>query len=393
MRSRRPMRVVRSSPWVLPLATVGVLGGVAAMAGCPRSGASAPREASALRQLRGACVRLGPLVGEHPLYPEVSELTSYLGAEETADLRAAKAFLASPLGRSLEPPDATRPLPSLSRRQADADAKLEAGLTEATELLEPWPQPGLSRIRRRLTAQHDRDLQQRRGEEALEAVRVQMRAIEDRKGRLAELRQRAASDDEAEAARAVDEQVRLWREVAAEAEAAKRDADERLRALEDEYDRTLVDALAKLAETADRDRRQQLAALEHTGAAVRGKQPAAAAAAMAPVDPAANATDAPAAPPTESVSQLMEHIQRAQRAAWERRRVRLAAVRSRLLGLIAEDTRNAARAIAVSNGIEVHFDCMADRDMPDATEEFRPLLRDHWAARAPRSGRVALATQ
>lgn len=341
------------------------------------------------------CVRVGPLVGEHPLYVEVAELTSYLGAAESADLKAAKAFLASPLGRSLAPPRrVARPALALSRWEAKADAELDARLEEARQLLEDWPRPELSRTRRRLRAQHDRDLQQRHGEEALAAVRAEMRALEERKGLLAELRQLAASDDQAEAARAVDRQVRLWREVAAEAEAAKRAGDERLQALEREHDNRRTAAMAELANAADEDRRQQGTALEDAGVVVREAIEPAANAAMVEVDAAENSTDTPPAPDTAGVADLVEAIERTHRAAWERRRGRLVAARSRLLGRIDQDTRNAVKAIAVSNGIEVHLDWVDDRDLPDATEEFRALLRDYWAARAPRrSQEVAVATR
>ena len=35
------------------------------------------------------------------------------------------------------------------------------------------------------------------------------------------------------------------------------------------------------------------------------------------------------------------------------------------------------------NGIEVRFVATADEEIPDATEQFRSLLRDYWAARRP----------
>ncbi len=340
-------------------------------------------------------MRVGPLVGEHPLYAEVWKLTADLGVEETADLRAAKDFLESPLGLSLWAPQSDeRPAPVLSGWEAKANAEREARLEEARQLLESWPRPELSRTRRRLTADRERELRLRSGEAALDAVRAEMRALEERKGRLAELRQAAASDDEAEAALAVDRQVELWREVAAEGEAARRRADEELRALEREYESELARTATKLSDAADEDREQQRRALREGGTTVREAIGPAANRAMSEVDPAANATDAPPPPETESVSELMKHIEHARRAAWERQRERLAAARSRLLRRIDEDTRNAVKAIAVSNGIEVHFDCVDDHELPDATEEFRALLRDHWAARAPRrSQEVALATQ
>ena len=111
-------------------------------------------------------------------------------------------------------------------------------------------------------------------------------------------------------------------------------------------------------------------------------------------EPAPNATETPRAPETKAVSELIAEVERAHRAAWERRRVRLAAARGRLLQRIAQDTRNAVKAIAARNGIEVRLDCMNEPALPDATEELRVLLRNHWAGRpAMRSQEVALATQ
>jgi len=366
------------------------------VAGCARSAASRQREAEVTGARRVVAVRIGPLVGEHPLYPTVLELTSHLGATETADLRAAKAFLTSDLGRALAPPPSSpeRPFPALTRWEAAANADLAARTQEAEQLLDSWPRPELSRTRDRLAGEADDRLRDARNTAALEAVRAEMRAIEKRKGLLAELRQLAASADEAEAARAIDEQVRLWREVAAEAEATRREGDMRLRELGRAHERELAQALAALDAAADEDRQRHKARLSGSGTPVREAVGPAAEAAMTRPEPAPNATETPRAPETKAVSELIAEVERAHRAAWERRRVRLAAARGRLLQRIAQDTRNAVKAIAARNGIEVRLDCMNEPALPDATEELRVLLRNHWAGRpAMRSQEVALATQ
>ncbi len=366
-----------------------------AVAGCSKSGASSKAEPLARRLPRRVSVRVGPLVGEHPLYPEVTELTSYLGAAETADLKRVKAFLTSPLGRALAPPrSVAEPGTPPARWESRADAELAARLSEAEGLLASWPQPELARTKRRLTAEADDALRERRGRAAIEAVRAEMRAIEERKGLLAELRQRAASDDQAQAADAIDRQVALWREIAAQTEAVRREADQELRLLERDYDRRLAEATAQIADAADADRDRQLGELAGEGTDVRAAVGPAAAAAIDEVEPAANATEAPAPPQTSGVAELVQDIGSAHQAAWERRRGRIAAARSKLLQRIAHDTRNAVRAIAISNGIEVCFDCVDDPDLPDVTEDFRALLRDQWAARAATvSQQVATAAQ
>ena len=115
---------------------------------------------------------------------------------------------------------------------------------------------------------------------------------------------------------------------------------------------------------------------------------------MARPEPAPNATETPRAPEAKAVSELIAEVERAHQAAWERRRIRLAAARGRLLQRIAQDTRTAVKAIAARNGIEVRLDCMDEPALADATEEFRVLLRDHWAGRpAVRGQEVAIATQ
>jgi hypothetical protein len=372
-----------------------MLSGIAGVAGCSKSGASSKAESLARRLPRRISVRIGPLVSEHPLYPEVTELTSFLAAAETADLERVKAFLASPLGRSLAPPrSVAEPGTPPARWASKADAELAARLSEAEGLLGSWPRPELARTRRRMTAEADDALRDRRGQAAMEAVRAEMWAIEERKGLLAELRQRAASDDQAQIADAMDRQVELWREIAAQAEAVRREADQELRLLERDYDGRLAEATAQIAEAADADRDRQLGGLAEEGTAVRALVGPAAEAAIDEVEPTTNATEAPAPPQTSGVTELVHGIESAHQAAWERRRGRLAAARSRLLQRIADDTRNAVRAVAVPNGIEVCFDCVDHQDLPDVTEEFRALLRDHWAARAATvSQQAATATQ
>ena len=85
----------------------------------------------------------------------------------------------------------------------------------------------------------------------------------------------------------------------------------------------------------------------------------------------------------QPLSDLAEEIRAAQASARERSRERLTAARTRLLRQMAEGTHRGVRAVAAQEALEVRHVARADEHIPDATEEFRQLLRDYWAAQRP----------
>lgn len=372
MRSHRPRRAGSRKAGAAAAAALAL----AAVGGCARSARTTELPGVPVGQ--PVFVRLGPLISEHPLYPEVAELSRALEGRPTTDLRPITDFMVGPLGRVLAGP-VEPALPAAGRlvaQGAEADAALAQDLANAGQLLASWPQTeevgpegGLAR-----------KVEEARDDLALRVARAQRAAVEERAGELAELRYQATSPDAAEAARAIERQAAVWREIGAKVDTARRQADEELRQKRQEADRKLLEGTrAMLASVAARQA-SHLQKLEDSGGAVRAGQRGAANAAVRPIAPGSDLRETPAPPRTDEFAALLRAIEGDQRVAWEQRRARLAAVRSELLDRVARNTVNAIRSVAVQTGVAVRFDAPPGQGLPDATESFRLPLRRYWAA-------------
>jgi len=329
-----------------------------------------------------ALVRIGPLVSEHPLYPEVAELSRALEERPKADVKSITEFMVGPLGRAPAVP-AEGALPAVGRfaaQEAEADAALAQDLENARQLLASWPQTEATGPDGRLSRRVEEELQSASDGLALRVVRAQRAAVEERAGELAELRYQAASPDAAEAARAVERQAAIWREIGAEGDAVRRQADEELRQKRRETDRKLQEGTRAMLASVEERQATHLRQLEESGGAVRAGQREAANAAVRAVEPGSDRRETPPPPSTDEFAALLRAIESEQRAAWERRRARLAAARSELLDRVARNTVNAIRSVALQAGVAVRFDAPPGQDLPDATESFRLPLRRYWAA-------------
>lgn len=354
-------------------------------AGCSKSKARAeepPEEPKAEVVL----VRLGPLTSEHPLYDRYTDLAArQTRLDAPPEMRELTEFLRRPLGRDLRAlggPEITLP-GALATWEGEADARLQAGLDEAEALLVEWPQPRDRKAERWVeqeAAQAELDI---RNQAALDVVRAEAKALERRTGELAELRQIVETGAPEEAAAAADREARIWRDVAAEADAVRRQADADVARVRQEYRERVTaddeDRAARVAAT----RATHKALLEGSAGAARRGLPAGVEAAMRPVEPAGNLTETPATADAEGAVGLAEEMRLAQSEALERRRTKLLGARQRLLRQMADGTRLAVRAVAARNDVDVRFVEAPDDDVPDATEQFRSLLRDYWAARRP----------
>jgi hypothetical protein len=214
----------------------------------------------------------------------------------------------------------------------------------------------------------------------MERLRIEVGEIERRRDELMELRRLAASEDREEAARALDRQAALWRGITAQVEAAQREAEAKLRELREAGEIAMDEALEAEQRRAEAERAAHLKGLTEAGEVVRERQSEGVAAATAAVKPPADAQEVPPPPDTTELTALLDRIEAAQRAARERRTNRLVDARTRLLREIALNTQSAVRAVALRNGLDVRFGPETDPALRDATEDFRPLLREYWAA-------------
>jgi len=356
----------------------------AVLTGCSRSGAVTGRAGP-------EAVRVYPaqLMSEHPLYREVTELSARIAAVNAPpDLREMRALMSRPLGRQLlRPPRVQEPdRLRLTAWEAQTDAQLAAEVQEAEESLGFWSEADLSKREARLSREVADAVRQEQNEAELARLRTEIGEIERRQGELDELRRLAISEDQEVAARAVERQAALWAEIAAKAEAVQREADARLRELRESGEADMRKALAEARTRAEAERAAHAKQLRDAGAQVRERLPEGVQAAATPITPTEDAQSVPPAPATTELTALVGEIEAAQRAARERRLNRLVAARGRLLREIALSTQSAVRAVAIRNGLDVRFGPDTDPGLRDATEDFRPLLRDYWAARPAISG-------
>jgi hypothetical protein len=327
-------------------------------------------------------VRLGALVSEHPLYPEVVALTRRAEQSPQANLKPVTDFMTSPLGRVLSaPPEPlTAGEPLIAAWETEADEALAQELAKTAELLASWPAPEEFERTGRESRQIGDEVRTFANDLALSIARTEMAAIEERKGELAELRQKATSKDAEEAARAVEREAEIWRQIRAEVEAVRREVDESLAEKRQEAERRLQAAAGAMRVSAQGGRETHLKELRESGAPIRAAQKAAVAAATRPVAPAADLTATPPAPNVDQFAALLRDIDREQRLAWQRRRARLAAARDQLLARVVQNTRNAVRAVAAQTGTTVRFSAPPGESLSDATESFRSSLRSYWSA-------------
>ncbi len=366
------------------MAVAAVLSTTAWISGCTKSRAEVAEVT--LPETEVVLVRTGPLTGEHPLYPDYREL----GAQQmhhaaSARIQALEAFMTSPLGRSL-----ARPAQPVFRRpevltlwEERANIRLATRIEQADGLLEQWPHPGDVKAMRRVEQAGTAELREAQNEASLARMRAETEAVRRRAGELAELRLMADSDDTDEAAYAADRQAQVWREIEAEVAEVVRESADELAQLRSDYEERLVKAKVDHTEDDEAEQTARAEALLESGSAARERQGAGLDAAAATVEPGENLTDTPPPPDTGDVSELISQAEAAQQAAQARRQVRLQDARARLLEEIGKGTNRAVRAVAAMNGIEVRFVATADEEIPDATEQFRSLLRDYWAARRP----------
>jgi len=381
--SRRRAAPTRRPVWALPACLAPVT--LTVLAGCSRSGAV--MEEPTAREV--VVVYVAQLMAEHPLYPTAARLSARIAAlTAPPDLRALGGLAGEPLRRRpLGPPKIEAPVPgALTMWEAQADAALAAQVQEAEESLGAWPHPELGKTETRLRRQTADALRQAQNQAEIERLRVEVGEIRRRRDELAELRQLAASEDREEAARALDRQAALWREIDARVRATQRQAEARLRELRETGEAEMTEALAAAREHAETERAAHLRGLREAGEAAREQQPEAVESATVAVEPATSARDVPPPPDTTELTALLDDIEAAQRAAQQRRVSRLVTARTRLLREVALSTQSAVRAVAVRNGLDVSLEPETGQALRDATEELRPLLREYWAARPAISG-------
>jgi len=377
--SRRRAAPIRRAAWGATSLFVGALA-LAALDGCSKSSAVTDGEGRA----DTVVVYVARLVSEHPLHAEVARLSARIAAMTVPrELR-----LGDPLGQPVFGPPRS-PVSGFARFgswQSEADTALAQRVQEAEERLGLWPEPGLRKAQERLAREADDEVRDAQNEAELARMQAELRAIERHKEELAELRDRAASRDRAEAARAIERQAEVWRQIDTEVQTVQREAEARVEELRSAGESQMAEALQAARVRAEAARAAHRAELEHTGDDVRSRQPAAVAAANRQVEPAAGFGETPRPPDTRSLEALLQEIETAQRAARERRIAGLVATRGRLLREIAVSTRAAVQAVAIGNGIDVCFPPEAGAELRDATEDFRPLLREYWAARPAVAG-------
>jgi len=263
-----------------------------------------------------------------------------------------------------------------------ANIRLATRVEEANGLLAQWPHPAGTKALRRVEEAGADEIREVRNEASLARMRAETDAVRRRAGELAELRLMAESDDTDEAAYAADRQAQIWREIEAEVAEVARGSADRLADVESTYEQRRAGATEDHTAQDEAEQLARAEALLESGGAVRERQGAGLDAALVTVEPGENLADTPPPPDTGNVAELISQAEAAQQAAQARRQARLQDARARLLREIGEGTNRAVRAVAARNGIEVKF-VAADEEISDATEQFRSLLRDYWAARRP----------
>jgi hypothetical protein len=259
-------------------------------------------------------VRVGPLVAEHPLYPEVLRLTRLLEQRRGPNLEPAAQFMAAPLDRVFAtlPEPGPAPQAQLGDWQAEADAGLAASLEEAGRILASIPPPEGPATGTERAREAQDEMRQAESDALLRIARAEMRAIEERRGDLAEIRGRQASEEAAEAARALDREAEVWREIEARVAATRRQADEELRALRAEVEKRLGESAQAMQAVAEQDRESHLERLRRSGEEVRMAQQPAVAAATRGLSPDDGGSDLPAPPATGRFVALLRTVERAQ---------------------------------------------------------------------------------
>jgi hypothetical protein len=357
------------------------------VSGCSRSSAVTERP----REPEAVVVYYAQLMGEHPLYPEVANLSARIAAlTAPPDLRAVRALAANPLSQRLlgAPRVTVAALGPLAAWQTNADAALAAHVQEAEEYVGSWPQPSLQKTEARLSREAADEVRRAQNEAEVARMRAETRAIEAHRDELVRLRQAAAGEDREQASRAVDREVEVWQEIGAETEALQRDAETKLEELRAAGETEMYEAVEAARDRAEAERAEHLRRLQRGGEGVRGGQPAAVQAVTTAVAPAENVRDVPLPPDTDQLTVLLDEIEAAQRAAHNRRVDRLVEARGRLLRSIALGTQAAVRAVALRNGLDVRFTPETGQNLRDATDDFRPLLQEYWAARPAVGGTV-----
>jgi hypothetical protein len=319
----------------------------------------------------------------------VAELSARIAAVNAPpDLREMRALMSRPLGRQLLPPprvqepDRVR----LTAWEAQVDAQLAAEVQEAEESFGSWSEADLGRRAARLSREAADAARDAQNEAELKRLRTEIGEIEHRQREFDQLRELAASEDRETAARAVEQQAALWREIGARTEAVEREADARLRELRASSDADMRKAMAEARTRAEAERAAHVAQLKTDGAEVRERLTDGVGSATTPTTPAQDVQTVPAAPATADLAALIAEVEAAQRTARERRLARLVEARGRLLREIALSTQNAVQAVAIRNGVDVRCGPEMDPGLRDATEDFRSLLREYWAARPAISG-------
>ena len=382
MRRRRRAEAIRRPLWAVVLCLAFCAPG--ALTGCSRSSAvTGPPEPEAV------VVYPAQLVSGHPLYPEVAELSARIAAiSAPPDLREMRALMSSPLGRRLlRPPRVQQPdRVRFTAWEAQSDAQLAADVQEAEESLGSWPDAELTKMEGRLSRAAADALREAENEAELARLRTEIGEIERHQRQFDELRRLAASEDREEAARAVERQAALWKEIGARVAAVEREADLRLRELRESGEADVREALREARDRAEADRAAHVRQLRDAGGEARERLPEAVDSATIPIAPAEDAQAVPPAPSTSELTALVGEVEAALRAARERRIKRLVAARGRLLREIALSTQSAVQAVAIRNGVDVHLEPDADAALRDATEDFRPLLREYWATRPAIAG-------
>jgi hypothetical protein len=352
---------------------------VSALAGCSRSSTVPDDEAAP----EPVVVYSARLMSEHPLYPEAQRLTARIGElSAPADVRAQRALLAEPLRERLlgPPPVAPVSLGAFGDWEAAADRELAQSLRDVEQTLAAWPATEAAKTQPRLERQAAEAVRQAESKAAAAREQAEWRAIDRHRAELQRLFVQAQSADRGEARKAVERQARIWREIAVEVEAARREAEADLQALRAEGARAMAAAVEEAARRTSEEQASHLADLERAREPLAGLAEAVGRA-VQPVEPAANAREVPPAPDTDDLGALLGRIEAAQREARKRQMNRLIAARDRLLRDIALNAQAAVQATAIRTGADVRFAPEADAELRDATEEFRPLLRDYWAAR------------
>ena len=367
------------------LAASGTLLALMVLAGCSRSTTAMEERV----EPEAVVVYSAQLLSEHPLYPQVTELSARItGVTAPPDLRAARALLKDPLReRLLSPPRVEEAsFASLTGWEARADAALAARVQEAEESLGQWPEPEIERTRARIDRETAEAVREAQNRAEVEQMRVAIAQIERHQDEFEHLRQVALSEDRAEATEAVDRQAALWRGIEAETEAVRREAEAKLRELRAASETEREEALAAARDRAEAERAAHLEALRTAGDEVRGRLAGRVGPATATVRPAENAQQVPSPPDTSDLAALLGEVDAAQRKARERRLSGLVATRGRLLREIALSTQNAVMAVGIRNGLDVRAEQDQQQGLRDATEELRPLLREYWAARPAIAG-------